>query len=166
MRFGTQRRPESWVQERGDEPPASSGHVTLRVGELPPCLGPGLRQDGPDPTANEPRSEVSRPERPTTAIGLRSRALADPGDGEHGIYLEDLFVRPKQRGSGLGRPLLAEPAAECVRKGYSHLQWWVVDLNEPAIGFYRLHAEPMDNWTTYRLSGHNLTALATDSPIA
>jgi GNAT superfamily N-acetyltransferase len=82
-------------------------------------------------------------------------------DGVHGIYLEDLFVRPSARGSGLGKALLTALAAECVRCGYSRLQWWVLDWNEPAIGFYTsLGAVPMDEWTIFRVSGDALTRLA------
>jgi GNAT superfamily N-acetyltransferase len=82
-------------------------------------------------------------------------------DGEHGIYLEDLFVRPEHRGKGLGRELLAALAAECLRHGYSRLQWSVLDWNEPAISFYRrLGGAPMDQWTVFRIDGPALTALA------
>jgi ribosomal protein S18 acetylase RimI-like enzyme len=82
-------------------------------------------------------------------------------DGVHGIYLEDLYVRPECRGAGLGRELLAALAVECVRRGYSRLQWSVLDWNEPAIGFYRrLGAIPMDEWTVFRADGPALTALA------
>lgn len=82
-------------------------------------------------------------------------------DGVHGIYLEDLYVRPEHRGAGLGRALFAELAAECVRSGYTRLQWWVLNWNDPAIGFYRsLGAEAMDEWTVYRLSGTPLHQLA------
>ncbi len=82
-------------------------------------------------------------------------------DGVHGIYLEDLFVRPQHRGAGLGRELLAALATECMRCGYSRLQWSVLDWNEPAIGFYqRLGAVPMDGWTVFRVDGPALTALA------
>jgi GNAT superfamily N-acetyltransferase len=84
-------------------------------------------------------------------------------DGVHGIYLEDLFVQPEHRGCGLGRALLAKLAAECVRRGYSRLQWWALDWNAPAIGFYRsIGAEPMDEWTVYRITGQALTALASN----
>jgi GNAT superfamily N-acetyltransferase len=82
-------------------------------------------------------------------------------DGMHGIYLEDLFVRAEHRGVGLGRQLLAALAAECLRRGYSRLQWSVLDWNEPAIGFYRrLGAVPMDEWTVFRVDGPALSALA------
>ncbi|MGH8882559.1 MAG: GNAT family N-acetyltransferase [Stackebrandtia sp.] len=75
-------------------------------------------------------------------------------DGEHGIYLEDLYVRPSARGSGLGKALLVALAEECVRRGYTRLQWWVLDWNEPAIGFYKsLGAVAMDEWTVFRVSG-------------
>ena len=80
--------------------------------------------------------------------------------GRHGIYLEDLFVRPERRGLGLGRALLAALARECVERGYARLEWSVLDWNEPAIGFYRaLGAEPMSGWTVYRLAGEPLRAL-------
>jgi GNAT superfamily N-acetyltransferase len=81
--------------------------------------------------------------------------------GRHGIYLEDLYVTPAMRGSGLGRALLAELAAVCVQRGYARIEWWVLDWNEPAIGFYRtLGAAAMDEWTTFRVSGQALADLA------
>jgi GNAT superfamily N-acetyltransferase len=81
--------------------------------------------------------------------------------GVPGIYLEDLFVRPSHRGSGLGKALLAELAAVCVERGYARLEWQVLDWNEPSIGFYRsLGAVAMDEWTTYRLDGEALTTFA------
>ena len=79
----------------------------------------------------------------------------------HGIYLEDLYVRPDVRGSGYGRQLLAELAALCVERGYGRLEWWVLDWNEPARGFYdKLGAIRMDEWTVHRLTGQALAALA------
>ncbi|TQM42765.1 GNAT family N-acetyltransferase [Pseudonocardia cypriaca] len=81
--------------------------------------------------------------------------------GVPGIYLEDLFVRPAHRGSGLGKALLAQLAAVCAEQGYARLEWQVLDWNEPSIGFYRsLGAVPMDEWTTFRLDGEALTAFA------
>jgi GNAT superfamily N-acetyltransferase len=81
--------------------------------------------------------------------------------GTHGVYLEDLYVRPSARGHGYGRALLAELARICVVEGYSRLQWWVLDWNEPSIGFYKsLGAEPMDEWTVFRLSGDALRGVA------
>jgi GNAT superfamily N-acetyltransferase len=80
--------------------------------------------------------------------------------GTHGIYLEDLFVRQDQRGSGLGRALLTELAEECVRRGYARLEWSVLDWNEPSIGFYKsLGAAPNAGWTAFRLTDEPLRAL-------
>jgi GNAT superfamily N-acetyltransferase len=81
-------------------------------------------------------------------------------EGVHGIYLEDLYVQPAHRGSGLGRALLAALAQECVAHGYARLEWSVLDWNEPSIGFYRsLGAVGMDEWTTFRLTGGPLRSL-------
>jgi GNAT superfamily N-acetyltransferase len=81
-------------------------------------------------------------------------------DGVHGIYLEDLYVTPEQRGTGLGFALLVELARECVRNGYTRLQWVVLDWNTPSIEFYdKLGAKPLDEWITYRLSDEALAAL-------
>ena len=82
-------------------------------------------------------------------------------DGHHGIYLEDLYVRPHHRGTGLGKALLSALAQECVARGLTRLQWWVLDWNEPSIGFYRsIGAESMDEWTVMRVSGAALGELA------
>ena len=81
-------------------------------------------------------------------------------DGVHGIYLEDLYVTPDQRGNGLGKQLLEALAQECVAKGYTRLQWWVLNWNEPSIGFYKsLGAIPMDEWTTMRVADEALAEL-------
>lgn len=80
--------------------------------------------------------------------------------GAHGIYLEDLYVRPAHRGSGLGQRLLQALAAECVRQGYERLEWSVLDWNEPALGFYRsLGAVGQDEWTVHRLTDDALQRL-------
>ncbi|MGW5359745.1 N-acetyltransferase family protein [Actinopolymorpha pittospori] len=80
--------------------------------------------------------------------------------GTHGIYLEDLYVQPEHRGAGLGKALLTALAEECVRRGYSRLEWSVLDWNAPSIGFYRsLGAVPMDEWTVFRLADDSLAAL-------
>ncbi|TDQ53565.1 GNAT family N-acetyltransferase [Actinorugispora endophytica] len=80
--------------------------------------------------------------------------------GRHGIYLEDLYVRPELRGHGYGRALLTELARVCVARGYRRLEWSVLDWNAPSIGFYRsLGAVPMDGWSVYRLDGDALTGL-------
>ncbi|MDH6123341.1 GNAT family N-acetyltransferase [Kitasatospora sp. GP82] len=80
--------------------------------------------------------------------------------GTHGIYLEDLYVRPTERGGGHGKALLAELARICVERGYSRLEWSVLDWNEPSIGFYKsLGAVPMDEWTVFRLTDDALREL-------
>lgn len=77
--------------------------------------------------------------------------------GTHGIYLEDLYVKPEHRGTGVGKALLKKLAQVCVENGYTRFQWWVLDWNEPAIEFYRSHgAVAMDEWVVYRLSGEAL----------
>jgi GNAT superfamily N-acetyltransferase len=80
--------------------------------------------------------------------------------GVHGLYLEDLYVRPEARGGGHGRALLAELARICTERGYGRLEWSVLDWNEPSIGFYKsLGAVPMDGWTVFRLTGQPLAEL-------
>ncbi|PGH42597.1 GNAT family N-acetyltransferase [Micromonospora sp. WMMA1996] len=80
--------------------------------------------------------------------------------GVHGIYLEDLYVRPVARGTGAGRMLLATLAGICVERGYERLDWWMLHWN-PAARFYAsIGATPMDEWTPYRLTGPALRALA------
>jgi GNAT superfamily N-acetyltransferase len=84
--------------------------------------------------------------------------------GTHGIYLEDLYVRPQLRGHGYGKRLLAGLAQVCVERGYRRLEWWVLDWNEPALGFYQsIGARPMDEWTVQRVTGEALEALAADA---
>jgi GNAT superfamily N-acetyltransferase len=85
-----------------------------------------------------------------------STFLAQPG-----LYLEDLYVKPHARGKGLGLALLKALAKIAVARGYGRVEWAVLDWNEPSIGFYKkLGAKPMDEWTTYRLSGEVLENLA------
>lgn len=80
--------------------------------------------------------------------------------GQPGIYLEDIFVRPEARGRGVGRRLLSWLAATARSRGCGRLEWAVLDWNEPSIQFYRkLGAVPMDQWTTYRVTGAALHAL-------
>ena len=81
--------------------------------------------------------------------------------GLHGIYLEDLFIRPKFRKLGYGKDLLKYLAQICKDRGYGRFQWWVLDWNEPSIEFYKaLGAVAMDEWTVYRVTGDALTELA------
>ncbi|MFG2223608.1 GNAT family N-acetyltransferase [Streptomyces sp. NPDC048644] len=84
--------------------------------------------------------------------------------GTHGVYLEDLYVRPEARGGGHGKALLAALAELCVARGYARFEWSVLDWNEPSIGFYRsIGAQPMDGWTVFRLTGDALHNLAKTS---
>jgi GNAT superfamily N-acetyltransferase len=81
--------------------------------------------------------------------------------GKHGIYLEDLFIRPQFRGRGFGKSVLKHLAQICVDRGYGRFQWWVLDWNTPSIEFYKaLGAVAMDEWTVYRVTGDALTGLA------
>ncbi len=81
--------------------------------------------------------------------------------GRPGIYLEDLFVRPAQRGKGIGKALLTHLAKQCIANGWSRLQWSVLDWNTPSIEFYKsLGAALMDEWTICKVSGPALIALA------
>jgi len=81
-------------------------------------------------------------------------------EGRPGIYLEDLFVRPEARGSGLGRALLEHLAALAVERGCARLEWSVLDWNAPSIAFYqKLGARAMDDWTVMRLDGDALARL-------
>jgi GNAT superfamily N-acetyltransferase len=81
--------------------------------------------------------------------------------GRHGIYLEDLFVRPEFRSKGIGRALLRHLARRCLAEGLPRLEWWVLDWNEPALRVYRsIGAIPMDEWTVQRMTGEALKRLA------
>ena len=81
--------------------------------------------------------------------------------GTHGIYLEDLFIRPEARGKGYGKAVLAHLAQIWVQRGYHRLQWWVLDWNTDAIGFYQgLGAVLMDEWTVMRVDGAALSAMS------
>lgn len=81
-------------------------------------------------------------------------------EGKPGIYLEDLFVRPAARGSGLGKALLAKLAALALERDCARLEWSVLDWNQPAIGFYqKLGARALDEWTIMRLDGAALAQL-------
>ncbi|HMN44197.1 MAG TPA: GNAT family N-acetyltransferase [Povalibacter sp.] len=82
--------------------------------------------------------------------------------GRPGLYLEDLFVRPKFRGQGHGEQLLRHLASICIERNYGRLEWSVLDWNQRAISFYKgLGAKPMDEWTVFRVTGEALTKLGT-----
>ena len=81
--------------------------------------------------------------------------------GRAGLYLEDLFVLPEHRGKGYGKAILQRLAAIAVERGCGRMEWWCLDWNQPSIGFYKsLGAEPMSDWTVYRLAGKTLRDLA------
>lgn len=109
-----------------------------------------------------PAAEVLIAERGETPVGFAlffstfSTFLARPG-----IWLEDLFVVPEARGQGIGKALLSKVAEIAYERGCGRLEWSVLDWNEPAIGFYKsLGAVPMNEWTTYRLTGEALAKVA------
>jgi GNAT superfamily N-acetyltransferase len=84
--------------------------------------------------------------------------------GRHGVYLEDLFVRPAFRGRGIGKALLAVLACRCVDNGWTRFEWSVLEWNAPSIAFYKsIGATMMDEWTICRISGDALQALASKS---
>ena len=81
--------------------------------------------------------------------------------GRAGLYLEDLYVLPEKRGRGYGKALFQRLARIARERGYGRMEWWCLDWNKPSIDFYlSLGAEPMSDWTVYRLSGKTLDALA------
>jgi GNAT superfamily N-acetyltransferase len=100
-----------------------------------------------------------------TAVGMMLWFLNfSTWEGRHGIYLEDLYVRPEARGSGMGAAMLATLAALCIERGYPRLQWWVIDWN-PAREFYHsLGANATPEWVPYRLTGEPLAKLAASAP--
>ena len=81
--------------------------------------------------------------------------------GRAGIYLEDLYVKPEYRGKGYGKSILKKLASIAVERGCGRLEWWCLDWNKPSIDFYlSLGAEPMSDWTVYRITGDTLSSLA------
>lgn len=88
-------------------------------------------------------------------------------EGKPGIYLEDLFVRPEARGSGLGKALLSHLAMLAVERDCARLEWSVLDWNDPAIGFYKkLGARLMDEWTVMRVDGTALQQLGAGARVS
>lgn len=81
--------------------------------------------------------------------------------GRSGIYLEDLYVKPEYRHKGYGKGLLKKLAEIAVERGCGRLEWWCLDWNRPSIDFYlSMGAQPMEDWTVYRITGDTLTKLA------
>ncbi|GAB3230491.1 GNAT family N-acetyltransferase [Mycolicibacterium hippocampi] len=115
---------------------------------------------GPNPVVYGHLAEVDG-EAAAAALWFRNFST---WDGVAGIYLEDLFVRPRFRRRGLARKLLATLARECVDHGYSRLSWAVLDWNVDAIALYdSVGGRPQSDWITYRVSGPGLSELAAES---
>ena len=84
--------------------------------------------------------------------------------GRAGLYLEDLFVQPEHRGKGYGKQILQKLASIAVERKCGRLEWWCLDWNQPSIDFYlSLGAEPMSDWTVYRIAGDTLQNLAQEN---
>jgi GNAT superfamily N-acetyltransferase len=112
---------------------------------------------GPDPVAS---CHVAELDGEVVGFALWYRTFST-WTGRPGLWLEDLFIRPAARGTGLGKALLVTLARVCVERGWTRFEWWVLDWNEPAQGFYRsLGAQEEDGWTTWRLQGDALDRLA------
>ncbi|MCW2600579.1 MAG: GCN5-related N-acetyltransferase [Frankiales bacterium] len=112
---------------------------------------------GPDPVAS---CHVALMDDEVVGFALWYRTFST-WQGKPGMWLEDLFVRPEARGNGLGTALLVELARTAVARGWMRFEWWVLDWNEPAQGFYRsLGARPEDAWTVWRVDGEALQSLA------
>ena len=81
--------------------------------------------------------------------------------GKPGLYIEDLFIEPEHRGSGIGKALLSHIACLAKERDCGRVEWWVLDWNAPSIGFYKkIGALPMDEWTVFRLTGESLDDMA------
>jgi GNAT superfamily N-acetyltransferase len=117
--------------------------------------------DGRPPMAFGLIAEVQTPDGDWTSVGFAAWYVTfSTWTGKQGIWLEDLFVAPDQRGSGLGKALLARLAEIAVERGYARVEWWVLRWNEPALGFYRrLGAEDLDGWVHYRIDQEALQQL-------
>ena len=147
----------------GDEPGILAGIHALAVYEREP--------DAVENTATalaetlfgaEPYAFAHVVERDDEIVGIAIWFLTySTWTGRHGIWLEDLHVDESQRGRGYGKALIASLAELCIDRAYSRLEWTVLDWNSPAVAFYRsIGAEPMSEWTTQRMTGARLAALA------
>jgi GNAT superfamily N-acetyltransferase len=146
------------VHELADYERASE-HCLLTADQLHTALF------GPSPALYGHVAEVADENGRPTVVGCALWFLNfSTWRGVHGLYLEDLYVQPAHRGSGIGRALLARLAAVGAERGLARLEWAVLDWNAPSIGFYRsLGAVEMDEWTVFRLDGAALAALGKES---
>lgn len=111
---------------------------------------------GPDPCAG---CHVAEADGDVVGFALWYRSFST-WQGKPGLWLEDLFVRPAHRGSGIGRALLVCLAQLCAERGWARFEWWVLDWNSSAQGFYRsLGARPEEDWTVWRVDGDALQGL-------
>ena len=139
-----------------------SAHEVRATVELLTDLLFGTNTPGGVPAAYCHVAEVTAEEPGTPLLAMALWFLnASTWEGRHGIYLEDLYVRPAARGQGIGQALMSELARICLERGYARLEWWVLDWNSAAIEFYQhLGARAMDEWTVHRITGTDLEALA------
>ena len=147
----------------GDEPGILAGIHALAVYEREPDAVENTVETLSETLFGEdPRAFTHVVERDGEIVGIAIWFLTySTWTGKHGIWLEDLIVDEAQRGRGYGKALIASLAAVCLERGYSRLEWTVLDWNAPSIAFYRsIGASPMDEWTTQRLTGVELEALA------
>ncbi|MEM7160552.1 MAG: GNAT family N-acetyltransferase [Myxococcota bacterium] len=134
------------------------------------------KRDAVEVTPPQLREQMSQPHPPfecliaedPSASGDAARGFAlffynySTWRGRRGLHLEDLYVPPEHRGTGVGKALLATLARVAKERGCARMEWWVLDWNTPAIEFYRgLGATPMGDWTTFRLTRDALDELAT-----
>lgn len=158
----------------GDESAVHALVTALAVYEREPDAVEGGPDDfaaalfDPDPLAHCHVAEVDDPDQGPLVVGMALWYVTfSTWKTRHGLWLEDLFVLPEHRRLGLGRALLSTLAQVCLDRGYRRFEWWVLDWNEPAHGFYRsLGAVPQDEWTVWRLEGGDLAATAAGAPTA
>ena len=148
---------------RGDEPGILACIHALAVYEREPDAVENTVEALTEALFGEsPRAFSHVVERGAAIVGIAIWFLTySTWTGRHGIWLEDLIVDEEQRGRGYGKALIASLAGVCVERGYTRLEWTVLDWNAPSIAFYRsIGAAPMEEWTTQRLTGSRLRELA------
>jgi GNAT superfamily N-acetyltransferase len=114
------------------------------------------------PTEASPAAYALVAERDGRVVGMAIWFVSfSTWTGRHGLWLEDLFVEPEQRGLGIGKAFLVRLAQICVERGWTRFEWWVLDWNTPSIEFYRSQgAVAQEEWTTFRIDGDALERLA------